>query len=57
MKYFLGDPCVVLCGIMLKTQKQKTEKSLFKKHSGFLDYCGRKPVKYSLLKKIITKKK
>jgi len=44
---FLGGPCVVLCGI-IKTQKQKTEKSLFKKHSGlFLDYCGRKPVKIS----------
>merc|ERR1711990_853798 len=49
------EPCVVLCGIIIKNKQtncklnKKMEKSLFKKHSGlFLDYCGRKPVKISV---------
>merc|ERR1712210_374232 len=53
---FLGrEPCVVLCGIIIKNKQtncklnKKMEKSLFKKHSGlFLDYCGRKPVKIAV---------
>merc|ERR1712172_13689 len=50
-----GEPCVVLCGIIIKNKQtncklnKKMEKSLFKKHSGlFLDYCGRKPVKIAV---------
>lgn len=49
------EPCVVLCGIIIKNKQtncklnKKMEKSLFKKHSGlFLDYCGRKPVKIAV---------
>merc|ERR1711971_871093 len=55
-KTFSGrEPCVVLCGIIIKNKQtncklnKKMEKSLFKKHSGlFLDYCGRKPVKIAV---------